>query len=132
MPTTDTDYEDLRLRLEARAEELRAQLREAEEEQAEAPSRTPHNQVEDIGEQGEQRIREAVAHAEAERDVFELRQIAAALERIAAGSYGICIDCGMEIPRARLSAQLAAARCVECQERFEKRQPTGVRIPPIP
>ena len=131
-PEFGAAYAGLRERLIARADELRTALREAEAEQAEAPSRSPHNQVEDIGEQGEQRIREAVAVAESERDVDELNRIAQALERFAAGDYGSCLDCGSDIPMARLDAQPAALRCVECQARFERRQPVSVRIPPIP
>jgi DnaK suppressor protein len=37
----------------------------------------------------------------------------AALERVAAGTYGVCEVCGREIPAARLEARPAATRCVE-------------------
>ena len=49
------------------------------------------------------------------RDNQELRHIEAALARIGDGSYGICIDCGGEIGRARLKAEPAAMRCLLCQ-----------------
>jgi DnaK suppressor protein len=42
-----------------------------------------------------------------------------ALERLAAGKYGICVDCGKEIPAERLKAMPEAIRCVEDQRRFE-------------
>ena len=96
-----------------------------------APSKQPHNQVEDLGELGEQRIREAVIAAEQERDVDELRQIAAAQERMARGEYGECVDCGIDIPFERLQAQPAAARCVPCQEKYERSHDNVVRIPPM-
>lgn len=54
-----------------------------------------------------------------ERETAELRQVDAALERIAAGTYGLCIDCGVEIPAARLHAAPAALRCIACQEKAE-------------
>ena len=57
---------------------------------------------------------------EAGRDLEELRDIDAALKRIADGSYGQCDECGIEIDPARLKAQPAALRCVECQTQFEK------------
>lgn len=95
------------------------------------PSKEPHDQVEDPAEQGEQRIREALVQAEQERDVDELRQIAAAKERMARGEYGQCVDCGVDIPFARLEAQPAAARCVPCQERYEQTHDNVVRIPPL-
>jgi RNA polymerase-binding transcription factor DksA len=50
---------------------------------------------------------------------------------MARGHYGKCIDCGTDIPLARLQAQPWAARCVACQERFERTHATGVRIPPV-
>jgi DnaK suppressor protein len=54
-----------------------------------------------------------------ERETAELRQIDAALARIEAGSYGQCIDCGVDIPAARLHAAPEAARCIACQEKTE-------------
>jgi RNA polymerase-binding transcription factor DksA len=42
-----------------------------------------------------------------------------ALERLADGSYGTCVDCGKEIPPARLQAMPEAIRCVDDQRRFE-------------
>ncbi len=55
-----------------------------------------------------------------ERETAELRQLDAALERIKAGSYGECIDCGEVIPAARLHAAPQAARCIGCQEKRER------------
>lgn len=57
---------------------------------------------------------------EMERDVDELRMIDSALQRINAGTYGVCEDCGKAIPVARLKAEPTAERCVQCQELFEK------------
>lgn len=37
-----------------------------------------------------------------------------ALSRIETGSYGICSDCGEEIPRRRLELIPAALYCVSC------------------
>jgi DnaK suppressor protein len=54
------------------------------------------------------------------RDAEELALLDAALARVASGDYGACIDCGEDIARARLSANPAAARCTECQERCER------------
>lgn len=50
----------------------------------------------------------------------ELAIVDAALARIAAGDYGCCIDCGDDIAPERLSANPAAARCTDCQERTER------------
>ena len=54
------------------------------------------------------------------RESQELQDIAAALGRIADGSYGICTDCGDEIGRARLKAYPTARCCLRCQEKNER------------
>jgi DnaK suppressor protein len=58
--------------------------------------------------------------SEMERDVDELRMIDSALQRIDAGTYGVCVDCGQPIPIARLKAEPTAERDVQCQELYEK------------
>ena len=61
------------------------------------------------------------------RERQELQEIEAALARIRDGSYGICIDCGGEIGRARLKADPRAKRCPACQIRVLPILPTGER-----
>lgn len=56
------------------------------------------------------------------RESIELDMVDAALHRIEDGSYGLCIDCGAEIPAARLHAAPEASRCIACQEKTEKPQ----------
>lgn len=55
-----------------------------------------------------------------DHETQELAAIEAALARIAAGSYGECIDCGAAIAAQRLQAAPAASRCIHCQEAAEK------------
>jgi DnaK suppressor protein len=50
-----------------------------------------------------------------------LLQSERALERIAAGSYGVCESCGNAIGKARLLAFPRALLCVECKQREERR-----------
>ncbi len=57
---------------------------------------------------------QAMARATAGRRAQRLAQIAAALGRIADGSYGECAGCGEEIPQGRLEIDPAVARCVAC------------------
>ncbi len=63
-----------------------------------------------------------ITEAEIIRDVGEVRDIAAAEQRLAAGEYGVCIDCGSAIRYKRLDAYPTAKRCLACQERREKLQ----------
>lgn len=59
-----------------------------------------------------------------------LREIDAALKRIARGAYGLCSDCGKPINVKRLNAQPAARLCLACKEAFEKRR--GIVSPRVP
>jgi DnaK suppressor protein len=42
-----------------------------------------------------------------------------ALERIKSGEYGVCLDCGEDIPLVRLHAKPTAELCAECQTRVD-------------
>jgi RNA polymerase-binding transcription factor len=46
-----------------------------------------------------------------------LAEIDAALERIDAGTYGVCANCGQEIPPERLEALPYATLCIDCKRR---------------
>jgi len=48
------------------------------------------------------------------------RDLNFALDRIQAGVYGICTDCGDDISFGRLLAYPTAKRCIECQSIHEK------------
>ena len=47
---------------------------------------------------------------------MELNQIQHALERLDAGEYGSCIDCGNAISEQRLEAIPFAEKCIKCAE----------------
>lgn len=112
--------------LDQREAQLQAEVRSATAEHAERPS-AQGPQVDDQVAQGEERTRTGVEHIEMERDRLELRDIDDARARIAVGAYGQCVDCGCDIPFERLQAQPAAARCVDCQERWERTHETMPR-----
>jgi RNA polymerase-binding protein DksA len=50
-----------------------------------------------------------------------LADINAALERIEAGTYGICTNCGKPIAEERLEARPWATLCIDCQRERERR-----------
>jgi len=43
-----------------------------------------------------------------------------AIERLANGEYGICMDCGGKISEARLMARPYAIFCIDCKSRHEE------------
>jgi DnaK suppressor protein len=57
-----------------------------------------------------------------EHETAELGDIEAAMERMDAGTYGQCTDCGVSIPPARLNAYPTAKRCIDCQTVAEQRR----------
>jgi RNA polymerase-binding protein DksA len=61
---------------------------------------------------------EQVVLAQNEEQLLE--DVEAALERIEAGTYGICTICGRAISKQRLDALPQAATCIECARKTEK------------
>lgn len=57
---------------------------------------------------------QAMAQATEERRQARVRMIDAALARIEAGDFGVCIACDEPIPRKRLEIDPALPRCVDC------------------
>ena len=53
--------------------------------------------------------------------------VEAALNRLATGEYGRCLDCGGAIAMARLRALPFAVRCLACQERVEQKREAAAR-----
>ena len=86
----------------------------------------------DDGERGDGHHHPAEAATDAELRERALREqlkwrerearLRAALAAIDAGTYGICVDCGAEIPEGRLRVLPDSVRCVPCQ-RVASRRP---------
>lgn len=66
---------------------------------------------------------EELALLVAEAETHERAQIDEALEKVRAGTYGLCERCGKQIPAARLKALPFAALCVECKTLEEEYGP---------
>ena len=76
--------------------------------------------VTDLGDEALADLVADLDNAEISRDMRIVRELDAALARIADGSYGTCADCEGEIGPERLRAYPAAMRCIKCQEVYEK------------
>ncbi len=57
-----------------------------------------------------------------DREKQKLKQIDDALDRIEEDTYGLCEECGIKIPRARLKVVPFAKYCVECKEVIEREE----------
>jgi DnaK suppressor protein len=96
--------------------EISAELLRADEEQyVDLASR-----VHDTGEVALADLLVDIELASIDRHVQEIRDIDAALMRIAIGSYGECCDCQEPIVTERLAAYPTARRCIACQEAHER------------
>jgi DnaK suppressor protein len=54
-----------------------------------------------------------------DRNAKLFREVRAALMRIDAGTFGICVDCEKDISMKRLAAMPWSAACIVCQEAAE-------------
>lgn len=69
----------------------------------------------------------AVAVRTLDHNSYLLREIHGALERVADGSYGVCLECEMQISERRLRAVPWARHCLSCQDRLDHAVPGAVQ-----
>ena len=115
------DSNTARQRLLKQAASLRADIARELSKQDEEHFSDLAGEITDRSEESVADLLVDVNLAEISRDIAELRDVEAALERISRGTYGVCIDCEQEIEQDRLDAVPAASRCFSCQTAFEKR-----------
>lgn len=117
-PVPTLPLAELRARLQQRERRLRDELAPARDDAGRAGG-----EVQDRKDLAERAAAADVAEAEGRRDLDELREVAAALQRLDADRYGDCEDCGTPIGALRLLARPAARRCLACQAVHERRAP---------
>jgi len=105
-------------RFRARLLERALRLGETLEHETDAVRDAPR-EVDDFKDVAVHDAQAGVDEAQAAHAAVELEEIRAALLRIEAGSYGLCVDCGDAIDLRRLEALPAAACCASCQGTHE-------------
>lgn len=119
MPLSEAQLGELlsqiRQRLAVLEEEIARKLGQASEEFS------AFERIGDSGDLSSVLVEGEVEMSEALRDIDEWRGLRGALRRAEEGTYGVCIDCGVEIPLERLRASPMALRCVDCQVHSERR-----------
>lgn len=100
-------HEAQKLELEQRLADLQARLASIKRDVTRGHSG-------DSAEQAQERENDEVVDAIGNETTQSIRGIQAALERIEAGTYGLCASCGEEIGAARLQVVPEATRCVNC------------------
>jgi DnaK suppressor protein len=120
MALTSNQTEKLQHLIDKRRDALLGELREDAARSREHPYAEHAGPAPDTGDESVATLIADLEQADITRDLDEFRGLEAARERIRAGEYGICIDCGSDVGFERLKAFPAALRCVQCQERHEK------------
>jgi RNA polymerase-binding protein DksA len=121
MALTPEQLDELKRLLVKRREALEAETHADAAKSREDVFSETAGPVADSGDEATADLISDVENAELSRDLQELREIDAALARMANGSYGICIDCRGEIDLERLRRGPAAKRCFDCQNAYERK-----------
>ncbi len=74
----------------------------------------------DRGDESNQALESGMEMTQADRANYELALVSGALERLDKGEFGVCMDCGEVVERARILANPIAKRCLSCQSRHEE------------
>lgn len=121
MSPSDRDRRSaLRSQLKARLEELRNRVAAEIVPEPEETFSGIAGEVRDAGDASVAQEQSDLRTRRVERDATALTAVGRALARLEDGSYGECVDCGLEIGTARLAVVPEAERCSHCQERFER------------
>ena len=95
----------------AKQEELSQRLEQLKQQASREDNPIPA----DFEEQAVEREGEDVLEEVKRMAIAELSEIRIALERLEAGTYGVCAECGDAIPIARLKVIPMAKYCTNCQ-----------------
>jgi RNA polymerase-binding protein DksA len=105
-------------RVERAIENLREDHPGRIDDEVEEMAGTPDNH---LGETATATLDREIDYTLEENSGQVLAEIDRALKRIEEGTYGICNNCGREIPVERLDAYPWAELCIECKREAERR-----------
>jgi RNA polymerase-binding protein DksA len=109
MDRSQRETDEIRERLRQQKAEFRKRISTIHEH-----ARDPLEQ--DSAEQAAQLGNVAVVSALETEAVQRIAEIEAALQRLEAGTYGVCVTCGEPIGEGRLKVRPAATQCRDCAE----------------
>ncbi|MDN3246779.1 TraR/DksA family transcriptional regulator [Streptomyces sp. ZSW22] len=120
-PWTPEEVEEARGELQSEADRLRTEIDSSERSLQGMMRDSGDGAGDDEADTGSKNItrEHELALAATAREV--LTQTERALERLDAGTYGLCENCGNPIGKARMQAFPRATLCVECKQKQERR-----------
>ncbi|MFE7037379.1 TraR/DksA family transcriptional regulator, partial [Streptomyces sp. NPDC057621] len=120
-PWTPQEAAEAREELLSEALRLRAEITHSEESLAGLMRDSGDGAGDDQADTGTKNITRESEMALAANAREMLEQTERALERLDAGTYGLCENCGNAIGKARMQAFPRATLCVECKQKQERR-----------
>ncbi len=117
---TDNQKHDFKMKLDDRFYELREEIRLELVKSDDQTHIDLAGRVHDRGDESVANLLVDLQLASIDRHVQEIRDIDAALMRVAAGNYGVCNDCEDSIAVDRLEVYPTAKRCQPCQVVYER------------
>lgn len=120
-PWTPEEVDEARAELMAEATRLREELTSSEQSLVGLMRDSGDGAGDDQADTGAKNITREHELALAANAREMLEQTERALERLDAGTYGLCENCGNPIGKARMQAFPRATLCVECKQKQERR-----------
>lgn len=120
-PWTSEEVAEARAELLAEVVRLRAEITNSEESLAGLMRDSGDGAGDDQADTGTKNITREHEMALAANAREMLEQTERALDRLDAGTYGLCENCGNPIGKARMQAFPRATLCVECKQKTERR-----------
>jgi DnaK suppressor protein len=120
-PWTDAELAGVRKELDEEAAGLRGDIARVNADIAERLTDAVSDAGDDPADVGAKAFEREQEIALSENARGLLDQTERALDRIDAGTYGVCESCGQAIGKARLLAFPRATLCVPCKQREERR-----------
>ncbi|MFE9685296.1 TraR/DksA family transcriptional regulator [Streptomyces sp. NPDC002701] len=120
-PWTPEEVEEARTGLLSEALRLRTEITRSEESLVGLMRDSGDGAGDDQADTGTKNITRESEMALAANAREMLEQTERALERLDAGTYGLCENCGNPIGKARVQAFPRATLCVECKQKQERR-----------
>ncbi|NSC21178.1 DNA-binding protein [Streptomyces albus subsp. chlorinus] len=120
-PWTPAEVEEARSGLRDEVERLRAEIVTADEALSGLMRDSGDGAGDDDADTGTKNITREHEMALAANAREMLYQTERAMERLDAGTYGLCENCGRPIGKARMQAFPRATLCVECKQKQERR-----------
>lgn len=119
---SEKQLQDFTQRLKKRREELREIIHRELTSSTQEDYTELAGMVHDAGDESFAELLRGINITTRARELDEIRDVEAALERIKNGLYGTCADCHDRIAIERLDAYPTAKRCINCQSRHENRR----------